>query len=339
MKKPRITVLFDTDEPLPKGFDFERPLASSDEVEYDVARTLRDLEYPFDLLPFHDDPAALVAELQRLQPEIVFNLTESFRRVSRLDYAVAGLLEMLSLPYTGSAPFGLLLARDKAVTKKMLAFHGVRVPHFTVFPCGVKKQRPSDLRFPLIVKPLQEDASLGIAQSSVVRDDRSLEERVTFIQESLKNDAIVEELIVGREIYLAVLGNDPPRALSPIEMVFQKEEVEELKIATFRAKWNAKYRKAKGIENVLAKDLTEEETERIVHAGLTAFSALQLRDYARIDLRVTPDHEVYVIEANPNPFIAVNEDVPLAASGAGIAYPELIERIAKCAAARKKNGA
>lgn len=335
MSKPRVTILFDTDGEPPKDQDYSKQLEESDEAEFDVARALRKLGYPFDLLGLLHDVRVCLDELEKRKPEVVFNLAEGFRRNSGLDYAVAGLLEMLAIPYTGCPPLSLQLARDKAVSKKILRFHGVRVPEFAVFRQENHTQRPSDLRFPLIVKPVAEDASVGIAQSSVVRDDKTLQERVAYIHEKLRQDAIVEELIIGREIYVAVVGNDPPKPLPPVEMIFKKEEDEELKIATFRAKWSAKYRKDKGIANVVAKDVKEELLEKVLQAGVTTYQQLHLRDYARVDMRLTPDNEVYVIEANPNPFIAAGEDLPMAAAEAGIDYPGLVELVVACARARR----
>ena len=335
MKRAQVTVLFDTDGDPPKEQDYTQDLKKSDEAEFDVAKALKQLGYRFHLLGFRDEVRPLLRGVERRKTDVVFNLTEGFRQDSALDFTVSSLLEMLGLPYTGSPPFALQLARDKAVSKKILDFHGIKVPEFAVFRQGQEMQRPSDLRFPLIVKPLLEDASLGIAQTSVVHDDKTLEERVKFIFESLYNDAIVEELIVGREMYLSILGNDPPEPLTPIEMVFQKEEDDLLKIATYRAKWSAKYRKDKGIRNVAAKDLEPELRKKINEVGLTTYQNLLLRDYARIDMRITPDNEVYVIEANPNPLIAQGEDVPLAAKHSGIAYNDLIERLVKLALERK----
>ena len=153
---------------------------------------------------------------------------------------------MLDMPYTGAAAEGLILARDKALTKMVLAYHGIRIPHFMVCERGAPVQRPSDIRFPLIVKPLDEDASVGIAQSSVVRDDEALAERVAFIHDRIGTDAIVEEFIAGRELYVGVMGNDQPRALPPIEMVFGEKTDEDARIATFKVKWSVKHREAAG---------------------------------------------------------------------------------------------
>src|SRR6185369_4931457 len=267
MKKSRVLVLFDTDGEPPVQQDYKKQLESADEAEFDVARILIERGHQVRLLGFRDSLDQLTAGLRAEPFDVVFNLAERFRGQSALDYTVAALLEMLDMPYTGASSEGLMLARDKALTKKVLAYQGIRIPHFVVCPQGASVQRPSDLRFPLIVKPLDEDASVGISQASVVRDDAALAERVTFIHERFDTDAIVEEFIAGRELYIGVMGGltpkDPPIPLPPIEMVFGNESNVESRIATFKAKWSVKYRESRGIQNMIAKDLSKEVRARL----------------------------------------------------------------------------
>jgi D-alanine-D-alanine ligase len=247
---------------------------------------------------------------------------------------VAALMEMLNLTYTGASAEGLMLARNKALTKMVLAYQGLRIPHFFVCPRGQPVQRPSDVRFPLIVKPLDEDASVGIAQRSVVHDDPALTERVAFIHTRHNTAAIVEEFIAGRELYVGVIGNDPPLALPPIEMVFGEDTSEESRIATFKAKWSHKYREARGIQNCIAKDLSKDLRERLAEVAVRTYQAAGLRDYGRIDVRLAHDDEIYIVEANPNPYLADGEDLAWAAEEGGQLYAQLIEKIAESAAAR-----
>lgn len=334
MDKSRITVLFDTDAAPPAEQDYSVQLKESDEAEFEVSRVLIERGHSVNLIGVRDKLDPLLAAAPERLGEVVFNLTEGFAGRPALDHAVAGVLEMLGVRYTGSAPHGLVVARDKALTKKVLQYHGIRTPGFYVHPLGNHAQRPSYLRFPLIVKPLAEDASVGIAQASIVRDDEALRERVEFLHARLGGHVIVEELIVGREMYLGVIGNDPPRPLPPIEMIFENVP-EESRIATFKAKWSAKYRQSNGIQNVIAKDLSPEVVARLGEVAVRAFGALGLRDYARIDVRLAPDNEIYAIEANPNPFIARDEDLPNAAKEAGLEYAEFIESIVESAMARK----
>jgi D-alanine-D-alanine ligase len=338
MKKSRILVLFDTDGEPPAQQDYKKQLESADEAEYDVARALIGLGHDVRLLGFRSDVDQLVAGLKAEKADVVFNLSERFRNLSALDYGVVALLEMLDLPYTGAAAEGLILARDKALTKKVLAYHGLRIPHFMVCERGAAVQRPSDIRFPLIVKPLDEDASVGIAKASVVRDDQALAERVAFIHDRISTDAIVEEFIAGREIYVGVIGNEHPKALPPIEMVFGEKTDEEARIATFKVKWSVKHREDRGIENRIATDLGKELTQRLAEVAVQTYKAAGLRDYGRIDVRLAHDGEIYVVEANPNPYLADGEDLAWAAEEGGHPYPQFIEEIAEMALSRAKRG-
>ena len=336
MKKSRVLVLFDTDAEPPATHEYKKELESSDEAEFDIARALAQRGHQVRLFGFRDDLDALTRGLRAEPADVVFNLSERYRDRSALDYTVAAVLEMLDMPYTGASSEGLMLARDKALTKKVLAYEGIRIPHFMVCRHGSPMQRPSDLRFPLIVKPLDEDASVGIAQASVVRDDHALGERVTFIHDKFDTDAIVEEFIAGRELYIGVMGNDPPVALPPIEMVFATDSTVESRIATFKAKWSVKYRASKGIQNEIAKNLSPEVRQRLAEVALRAYQAAGLRDYGRIDVRLAHDDAIYVVEANPNPYLADGEDLAWAAEEGGHLYPELIEKIAEMALVRAR---
>jgi D-alanine-D-alanine ligase len=336
MAKLRVLILFDTDGEPPAGQDYTRQLESGDEAEYDVARALMERGHEVRMLGFRDSLDTLVTDLRAHPVDVVFNLAERFRDHSRLDYGVAALLEMLDIPYTGASAEGLMLARNKALTKMVLAYQGLRIPHFFVCQRGQQAQRPSDVRFPLIVKPLDEDASVGIAKRSVVHDDAALAERIAFIHTRLHTAAIVEEFIAGRELYVGVVDNDPPRALPPIEMVFSEETAVESRIATFKAKWSHRYRDSHGIQNCIAENLSTELRERLAEVAVRAYQAAGLRDYGRIDVRLAHDDEIYIVEANPNPYLADGEDLAWAAEEGGQLYPQFIERIAELAASRRR---
>lgn len=331
MNKARVLVLFDTDAEPPATQDFKKQLETSDEAEFDVARALLERGHQVRLLGFRDSLEQLTQGLRQEPVDVVFNLAERFRQRSALDYTVAAVLEMLDLPHTGASSEGLLLARDKALTKKVLTFGGVGVPHFMLCRRGAPVQRPSDLRFPLIVKPVDEDASVGIARSSVVRDDQALAERVAFVHEKFHTHAIVEEFIAGRELYIGVMGNDPPVALPPIEMVFGADSTAESRIATFKAKWSLKYRESRGIQNEVAKNLSPEVRQRLADVAVRTYQAAGLRDYGRIDVRLAHDDAIYVVEANPNPYLADGEDLAWAAEEAGHPYGDFIEAITEMA--------
>jgi D-alanine-D-alanine ligase len=334
----KVAVVFDTPHGDWGHAEFQRELESkSDEAEYDIARALVTNGHDVRLIGVQDRLASLLDQLAEFQPKVVFNGCEAFRGRARNEYLIAGVLEMHGYRYTGSSPTALLVARNKSLTKMILSHHGVRVPAFVEFTPGEKPIRPSELRFPLIVKPLLEDASVGISQASVVESDESLAERVRFIHEKFTQAAIVEELIEGRELYLGLIGNARVEALPIVEMTFGEADGGDHRIATQKAKWDEEYRKRKRIRNVFAKGLSDAVTAKLVEICTTAFRALGLQDYGRIDLRLTHDDEVYVLEVNPNPFLAAEHEMASAAEKAGMSYPQLIQRIVD--EALKRDGA
>ncbi len=296
-------------------------------TEYDVVTTLQSMGHDVQVLPVHDD----LGEIRRLatewKPHIAFNLLEGFDDIVIFDQNVVSHLELLKLPYTGCNPRGLLLARDKSLSKKLLAYHRINVPEFDVFRIGRPIRRPKRLPFPLIVKSLTQEASIGISQASVVDSDEKLKERVTFIHESIGTAAIAEQYIEGRELYVGVIGNQVLQALPVWELFFTNMPEGARRIATDRVKWSVKYQKKYGIDSGAAKDLPEEKGNEIQHVCKRAYRALELSGYARIDLRLDPAGAVWVLEANPNPQIAKGEDFAASAEKAGISYEAVLQRI------------
>jgi len=334
----RIAVVFDTIHPEWEEADFWREFdAGVEEAEYEVADALRRNGHEVRLIGIRDDIRVLVDRLTAFEPELVFNCCESFRDNAHYEYGVAALLEMHGYRHTGSPATALLVARNKSMSKKILRFHGIRVPEFAVFHAGEPFLRPSAVRHPLIVKPLLEDASIGIAQASVVADDASLEDRVRFIHEKFDQAAIAEELIEGRELYVGLIGNAELLMLPPIEMHFGRLPKAERRIATWKAKWDVEYRERHKIRTGFARRLPPEIMARLRWTCETAFRALWLEDYGRMDLRLTHDGEVYVIEANPNPFISYGHEFANAAEKAGLKYRDFIERIVQLATTRHEH--
>lgn len=324
----KIAVVFDTLHPDWGDADYKREMAAkAAEAEYDVARALLELGHDVRMVGVGGELAPVLAALAGFQPRVVFNGCEAFRSSAQHEYGVAAVLEMHGYRFTGSPPTGLLVARNKSLSKKVLAYHHIRVPVFAEFPQGEKPVRPSELRFPLIVKPLLEDASVGISQASVVEDDASLADRVKFVHDKFSQAAIVEELIEGRELYVGLIGNARVETLPIVEMTFGEPETADHRIATFKAKWDEEYRKRKRIRNVFAKGLSAEVTAAIEDICTRAFHALWLQDYGRIDLRLTHDDQVYVLEANPNPYLARENEMADAAEKAGMTYSAFIQRI------------
>jgi len=335
----KIAVVFDALHPEWGDTDYKRELADTkiEEAEYDVARALLANGHDVLMVGIGNELSPLIERLAEFGPKVVFNGCEAFRGNARHEYAIAAVLEMHGYAHTGSPPTALLVARNKSLTKKVLAYHGIRVPAFAEFHPGDELVRPSELRFPLIVKPLLEDASVGIAQASVVENDDSLAERVRFIHEKFTQAAIVEELVEGRELYAGLIGNDKVEVLPLVELTFGEPETSEHRIATYKAKWDEEYRKRKKIRNVFAKGLPDELTAKISDICTTAFHALWLQDYGRVDLRLAHDDEVYVLEVNPNPFLAVENEMADAAEKAGLKYNEFIQRIVDEAVARGRH--
>ena len=296
-------------------------------TEYDVITTLRAMGHEVQPLGVHDDLGELRRASTEWKPHIAFNLLEAFDYITIFDQNVVSHLELLKLSYTGCNPRGLLLARDKSLSKKLLAYHRIEVPAFVEFRIGRPIRRPKRLAFPLIVKSLTQEASIGISQASVVDADDKLKERVTFIHESIGTAAIVEQYIEGRELYVGILGNQTLQALPVWELFFTNMPSEAKRIATGRVKWSVKYQKKYGIESGLARDLPEDVPELVQHICKRAYRALELSGFARIDLRLDVAGKVWVLEANPNPQIAKGEDFAASADKIGISYESLLQRI------------
>jgi D-alanine-D-alanine ligase len=309
---------------VPEGTDIT---AEPWRTEYDVVSTLRTMGHEVQVLGVHDD----LGEIRRLatewKPNIAFNLLEGFDDVTIFDMNVVSFLELLKLPYTGCNSRGLLLARDKSLSKKLLAYHRIAVPEFEVFRAGRPVRRPKRLPFPLIVKSLTQEASIGISQASVVDSDEKLKERVAFVHESIGTAALVEQYIDGRELYVGILGNQSLQALPVWELFFTNMPPDARRIATDRVKWSVKYQKKYGIDSGPARDLPEAVCERIQHLCKRTFRALELSGFARVDLRLDEAGKVWVLEANANPQIARGEDFVDSAAKMGLSYETVLQRI------------
>ena len=283
------------------------------------------------------DVEPLVHDLNADRPDLVINLAESFAGKSALESNIAALLNLLDLRYTGSSPAGLLVAGDKTLSKKVLVFHGIKTPQFATVYRGMVDWA-GDVSFPLIVKPPQEDASLGITNKSLVRDVKELLEKIAELQTEYQQPALAEQFVEGREFYVGVLGNVNARALPVIELDFSKFPADRPRIASWAAKWgdegDAKGAEYEGTESVFPENLPDELRDRMQKVALEAFHALRLRDYARIDMRVTDAGEVYVIEVNPNCYLESKSEFARAAERDGLTYDALIAHIVELALAR-----
>jgi D-alanine-D-alanine ligase len=296
-------------------------------TEYDVVSTLRELGHDVRVLPLSGEIDSLRALIRDWKPHIAWNLLEEFRGRQDLDWPIAGLLDLLEVPYTGCGPRGLILARDKAMSKKLLAYDGIRVPKFAVFPIGQRVARPKDLGFPLIVKSLVQEASLGISQKSIVNSDETLRERVAFIHRNNGSDAIAEQYIAGRELNVGILGNTKVDVLPVWELQFREMPPGARWIATANVKHNRAYQRKHSIYQGHADDLADVLREHIVRTTKQIARTLDLDGFSRIDYRLDAEGTLYFLEANPNPDVARTEELASAARKGGIAYPDLIQKI------------
>lgn len=325
--KLRILVLLAKDlmppEALAEGVEIEK---QAWRTEYDVITTLKSMEHEVYPVGLSGELGVIGKAREENKPQIAFNLLEDFDGHALYAPHVVSYLELLRQPYTGCNPRGLTLAQDKSLTKKILSYHRIAVPGFAVFPMGQKVVRPRRLKFPLFVKSVVEEGSVGISQASVVNDDEKLAERVEFIHRQTISHAIAEQYIEGREIYVSVIGNRNLQSYTPWELIIKNLPDGALNIATGRLKWNPDYQKKVGLVTQPA-GLPPELERKVTRLSKRIYRLLSLSGYARFDYRLTNDGEFYLLEANPNPQIAKNEDFADSAKHLGISYPQLLQKI------------
>jgi D-alanine-D-alanine ligase len=326
MRKLRVLVLMHHYMVPPDDIGGQNPKTALWRTEYDVLRTLRKLGHEVYALGVHDDLAVIRQAADDFRPHIAFNLLEAFHEVGTFDQNVVSYLELLRLPYTGCNPRGMFLARDKALSKKLLQYHRITVPDFMLVRRGRRPRLLKRLSFPLIVKSLTQEASIGISQASVVDDEAHLAERVQFIHESIGTDAIVEEYVDGRELYCGVIGNHRLEVLPVWEMTWENLPDGQRPIATARVKWSPKYQEKVGVMTG-ATEVSEPVVARVRHVSRRVYRVLELSGYARIDFRLDGQGRLHVLEANPNPQLAEGEDFARSADVIGLTYPKLIQRL------------
>jgi len=325
--KLRLLVLLSQElmppETIPDGIEKEK---QPWRTEYDVITTLKSMGHDVYPVGLASDLAVIAKAREEHKPHIAFNLLEDFEGQALFDQHVVSYLELLKQAYTGCNPRGLTLAHDKALTKKILSYHRIAVPGFAVFPVGQKVVRPQRLKFPLFVKSVVEEGSVGISQASVVNDDTKLAERVEFIHRQTNNHAIAEQYIEGREIYVGVIGNRKLQTYTPWELVINNLPEGALNIATGRLKWNPAYQKKVGLVTKPA-DLSPDLERDLALLSKRIYRHLCLSGYARLDYRMTNNGKFYLLEANPNPQIAINEDFADSAAHSGLKYAQLLQKI------------
>jgi len=328
MKKLRTLVVVHSSLVPPDSLDgYTEKEVDEWRTEYDVVSSLRSIGHEVQTLGVLDSLTELRSALMDWKPEVVFNLLEEFNGIVTYDQHVVAFLELMRAPYTGCNPRGLLLSRDKVLCKQLLAFHRIPTPQFAVFRRGQRVTVPRRLRPPLFVKSTTEDASLGIAQASVVEDLAKLRERVQFMHEQIGSDALVEEYIEGRELYVGVLGNERLTRLPVWEMRFGSMPDSLAAIATRKVKWDRAYQQRYEITTRAAEELPPAVLQQLDRLSRRIYRALHLSGYARIDFRVRADGSVFLLEANANPNLTRNEDFAESSLAAGVGYNELLERI------------
>jgi D-alanine-D-alanine ligase len=379
MEKLKITILYDAIEDKEKA-EAEEKGEKLSLVYEQVAQVLTKRGHEVHLLAAGPKIRNLVSQIDKDDSDIIFNLCESLGGISQHEQNVASLLELLDKKFTGSGSIGLALAQDKALAKKLFSFHGIKYPKFSVIDEG-QVDWSDDLEFPLFIKPLNQDASIGIDDRAIVHNVKELMERISYIQTEFKTPALIEEFIEGREIYVGILGNEKPEALPIIEWDFSRVPDGVPKIASAEAKWDEDSEAYKEAPSIFPEDIPEPVYKKIQETAITAFKALKLRDYGRVDMRLrqvksSRSHskgesnsgagngkteeratekenkksardraahgediegwEFYIIEVNPNPHLARNSELALAARKHGLTYPDLIEKIIELALARSK---
>lgn len=328
MRKLRVLVLMHEDLVPPNSMEgCDAKEIARWKSEYDVVTTLNNLGHEARPLGVKDDLGKVRREILDFKPQVAFNMLEEFHGVALYDQHVAGYLELMRQPYTGCNPRGLMLAHDKPLCKKILSYHRVSTPRFAVFPPGKTVRRPGWLDFPLLVKSAVEDASWGISQASVVTSDEKLADRVAFIHHEVQSEAIAEEYIEGRELYVGVIGNRRLQTFPVWEMFFSKMPHDRPHIATARVKFDPQYQKKYGISTGAAKDLPPDLQQRIAALCKRVYRTLSMSGYGRMDLRLDCDGKVHFLEANPNPNLEFGEDLAESAHAAGVSYEALLQRI------------
>ncbi|MCA9409035.1 MAG: ATP-grasp domain-containing protein [Candidatus Omnitrophica bacterium] len=327
-KKIKVLLLFSSPYNHPRGYDYKEEFADPDNMytENDVYKALNANGYEVNLLGIHDTFMPLIEEIKENRPDVIFNLVEVFNEKSHFEKNIVALLEMLGIPFTGASSDNIFLCNNKALNKKIFNFHKIKIPRFYTFHRGHKVFLPKKLKLPAIIKPLCEEASRGISQASIVDKEESFMERVKFIHDNMSMDAIAEEYIEGRELYVAVLGHKKLTVFPPREMKFG-ELHEDSRIATYKAKWDDKYREKWGIKSVFAGKLPNGIEEDIRDICKRAYRALNMSSYIRFDIRLTPEGKVYIIEPNANPCIAKVDEVAQSAEKINLSYNDLIKKI------------
>jgi D-alanine-D-alanine ligase len=336
--KPRVVVIYNRDFEGAEADPENKAREDIKGIAEHVISLLESRAFTAVGLGITDDVVAAVSELREIRPDAVFNLCESIGGDNRFEPLLPLLMDREAIAYTGSSSLSLALALHKHKAKEILRARGVSTPEavFLTTPDVSSVAIP----FPLIVKPSREDASVGITRESVVWTRETLEQRVAYVLSHYRQPVLVERYIDGREIYVSMLGRSQgrPQVFPFYEIDFSEMPADRPRIVSFEGKWVEDSDEYRGTTPVRCTNLTPELSERIATTALSAFEALELRDYARVDIRLAADGIPYVIDVNPNCDLSdVAGGFSKAAKAAGLSYEEVILRIVELALARKPN--
>ncbi len=324
----KVVILFDLASPPPPEQDYSNYLQDQSwKSELAVKRAIESLGHSAEWLGIYDDIPRFVRELEEKKPDLVFNMAESFRNNRMYEPQIAGVLELLQIPFTGTGSFGLSLCKDKAITKKILAHHKIPVPHSEYSRVSRPLRSLKKFKFPAFVKLAKSEASEGISLDSFVEDQAAALARVDFLHKKFKEDVMLEEFVFGSDLYVSVLGNKRLQVLPFRQLQFSRKDKDGSQFATYKTKWDEAYRKRWGVKNIFATELSDTLVEKACDISKKAFEVLSLSGFARFDFRLSDKEELVLIEANPNPSLADDDDFVLSAKKAGLTYTELIEKI------------
>jgi len=329
----KILLLFDVARPVSAeiAYTAEMFLGEDKPAEANIFTGLQKLGHEVNAMAVYDNAGDIIERIRSFSPAVVFNQCESFRDDRALEPNIPALLELMKVPYTGSGVDGLLLCKDKALAREVLSHHRVRVPRFVVSHLKSPLRRLQRFGYPAFVKPVGQESSDGIAKASFVRDEKEAIDRLRFLHQKFNSDAMIEEYIDGRELYVSVLGNRRRAVFPPREIFFGLVPDDEPKFATSHAKWNDAYRKKWGIDNGPAAALSEYTKKDLRKMARNVYGWLRIRGFGRIDFRLSSRNELFVIEANPNPSLAAEDDFAQSAIAAGLTYDALLQEIVNAA--------
>lgn len=346
-KKIKVLVLYNEahpefyqkpQEPAPKldftpYFEVDN-LTPMDEYEI-IAKKLKKVGFDAYTLNLKDNIYSFLDFIKKNPPDIIFNLVEIYKEQPRLEMNLVGLYELLGIPYTGASALTLANCQSKFLTKKLLNYHGLKTAKFQLFD-KIPEEFKLETKFPVIVKPAYEDASVGIENESIVFNTNSLRKRLEFVFSQFNQPALIEEFIEGREFNVSVMGDLKPKVLPISEIDFSRMPDHLHNIVSYQAKWDPHHESYHKTIPICPAEISKDLEDKLKQTAISAFNIMGTRDYARIDMRVTSEEEVYVLEVNPNPDLTEGAGFMRSAHAAGMSYAQALKKIVMLAYERGK---